>query len=143
MKESLLLLVAITVTPSCIIPDMNRAPERRIRVVDSDNKQPVAKLPLVYKEFAPFGLVVREVLTSRPYYTDLTGYAQIPSKVTIQPKSGTGYLVDGRDDVGKTLEEIESKDVLHVRTLEKHMKSISEPVITPNRSLVTELEPPP
>lgn len=126
MKISLLLLVAITVTPSCVSPDLNRAPERGIHVVDSDTKQPVGKLPLVYQEFAPFGLVVREVLTSRPYYTNSNGYAQIPSNVTIMPKSDTRYLVDRRSDTGKTLEEIESKNVLYVRTFEKHMKSISE-----------------
>jgi hypothetical protein len=126
MKRSLLFLVAIAATPSCVPPDMNRVPERGIHVVDSDKRQPVSKLPLVYQEFALFGLVVREVLTSRPYYTDSNGYAQVPSHVTIVPMPGTGYVVDRRSNVGKTLEEIESKDVLYVRALEQHMKSISE-----------------
>jgi hypothetical protein len=126
MKRSLLLLIAIAITPSCVSPDMNLNPERKIRVVDSDKKQPVTKLPLVYQEFASFGLVVREVLTSRSYYTDSNGYAEVPSNVTIKPKSGTGYLVDHRRDVGKTHEEIQSKNVLYVRTREQHMKSVSE-----------------
>lgn len=125
MKRSLLLLIAITVTPSCVSPDMNRNPERKIRVVDSDKKQSVSNLPLVYHEFSPFGLVVYEVLTSRSYYTDSNGYAEVPSHVTIKPKPGSGYLVDDRSDVGKTLDEIQSKDVLYVRTHEQHMKSIS------------------
>lgn len=126
MKKSLLLLIAITVTPSCVSPDMNRNPERKIRVVDSDKKQSVSKLPLVYHEFSPFGLVVYEVLTSRSYYKDSNGYAEVPSNVTIMPKLGSGYLVDDRSDAGKTHEEIQSKKVLYVRTHEQHMKSISE-----------------
>lgn len=126
MLRLVLLLIVITATPSCVSPDMSRSPERKIHVVDSNNKQSVNKLPLVYQEFSPFGIVVREVLTSRSYYTDSNGYAQVPTNVTLVPRPGSGYLVDHRSDVGKTLEEIESKDVLYVRTIQEHMKSISE-----------------
>jgi len=106
---------------------MNRTPDRWIKVVDADNKLPVSRLPLIYRKFSPFGIVIREVLTSFPYYTDSEGNAQVPSNVTIQPGPGTRYVVDRRSNIGKTAEEIESNDVVYVRTLEMHQKEMSEP----------------
>lgn len=106
---------------------MNRAPERKIRVVESDTNHTVARLPLVYQEFAPFGIIIREVLTSRPYQTDSEGYAQVPDKVSMMPAPGTGYHVDRRSRADWSLEEIQSADILRVRKVGKPMRTAAVP----------------
>lgn len=117
-------ILAVGTLPSCVSPNMNLAPDRLVQVIDSDHKQPVKDLPIVYQEFAPFGIIVREVLTSRKYNSDESGHAHVPSGVMLKPAPGSGYVLDSRMDNGKTVEEIESKNTLFVRRQETYMRKL-------------------
>ena len=120
--HTILTVTIVALLASCVSPNMNRPPDRWIKVIDSDRGGPVKDIPIIYNEFSPFGIIVREVLISRNYYSDQNGRAHVPSGVMLEPAPGSGYIRDTRRNVGKTIEEIQSMDTLFVRKHEDYMQ---------------------
>jgi hypothetical protein len=94
--------------------------------MDSDTRRPVPGLPMVYRALGGFGLVTRRSLASPAYVSDREGRAFVPSGVMLEPGDASSranaYVLDGRRDIGKPVEEIAANKIIYVRRFENYVR---------------------